>query len=102
MVFVVDVWPPTRYVRPFLGVGVLGGFTTFSTYMLDTRAMLTAGRPFGAAGYLVGTLLVGLVAVWLGIVTARTLIRTRPPARGEPEHDHDPGTSDDSTKRSPS
>ena len=30
-------WPPHRYVRPFLGVGVLGGYTTFSTYMLDTR-----------------------------------------------------------------
>ena len=55
MVFVSDVWPPHRYVRPFLGVGVLGGFTTFSTYMLDTHAIFVAGRPSIALLYLVGT-----------------------------------------------
>src|SRR4051794_14883819 len=32
MVFLLDVWRPTRYGRPFLAIGVLGGFTTFSTY----------------------------------------------------------------------
>ena len=72
MVFVNDVWPPHRYVRPFLGVGVLGGFTTFSTYMLDTHALLYAGRPPVALLYLFGTLLLGLVAVWLGILAGRS------------------------------
>jgi CrcB protein len=71
MVFVNDVWPPHRYVRPFVGVGILGGFTTFSTYMLDTHALLTAGRLPTALLYLFGTLLIGLVAVWLGIVVGR-------------------------------
>jgi len=71
MVFVGDVWPPHRYVRPFLGVGVLGGFTTFSTYMLDTHAIFVAGRPPIAMVYLLGTLVVGLVAVWLGIAAGR-------------------------------
>lgn len=77
MVFVVDVWPPTRYVRPFLGVGILGGFTTFSTYMVDTRAMVTSGPPTGAALYLFGTLVLGLAAVWLGIGGARGLVQAR-------------------------
>ncbi len=71
MVFVNDVWPPHRYVRPFLGVGVLGGFTTFSTYMLDTRALVVTGHPAAAALYLGATLLVGLLAVWLGIAGGR-------------------------------
>jgi fluoride exporter len=71
MVFVVDVWPPSRYVRPFLGVGVLGGFTTFSTYMLDTRGLVAADEAALAAVYLFGSLAVGLLAVWLGIATAR-------------------------------
>ena len=58
MVFVLDVWPPHRYVRPFLGVGVLGGYTTFSTYMLDTRACWRRGAG-DAFSYLFGTLLAG-------------------------------------------
>jgi CrcB protein len=80
MVFVNDVWPPHRYVRPFVGVGILGGFTTFSTYMLDTHSLLAAGRLPVALLYLMGTLLVGLVAVWLGIVGGRgaaALLRAR-------------------------
>jgi fluoride exporter len=75
MVFVGDVWPPHRYVRPFLGVGVLGGFTTFSTYMLDTHAIFVAGRPSIALVYLLGTLVMGLVAVWVGIVAGRGAAR---------------------------
>jgi CrcB protein len=71
MVLVLDYWPPSRYVRPFLGVGVLGGYTTFSTYMLDTRALLAAGRVAAAGGYLFGTLLTGVVAVWLALTLTR-------------------------------
>jgi CrcB protein len=73
MTLIVDVWPPNRYLRPFLGVGVLGGYTTFSTYMLDTHALLVAGRAGPAAAYLFGTLMSGLLAVWLGILAVRVL-----------------------------
>jgi CrcB protein len=73
MVLVLEVWPPSRYVRPFLGVGVLGGYTTFSTYALDTRALVVAGRAPAAGLYLLGTLAVGLVAVWAGIALARAV-----------------------------
>lgn len=75
MVLVLDVWPPNRYLRPFLGVGVLGGFTTFSTYMVDTWSLLRDGQGALAAGYLVGTLVVGLVAVWVGITATRAAVR---------------------------
>ena len=74
MVLVIDVWPSTRYVRPFLGVGLLGGYTTFSTYMLDTRSLIAEGEMERAGLYLFGTLLAGLVAVWIGIVIGRTMI----------------------------
>ncbi len=76
MVFLMDVWPPTRYVRPFLAVGVLGGFTTFSTYMVDAHTLLAAGAVVPALAYVLGTLVVGLAAVWLGMVTGRWLSRT--------------------------
>jgi CrcB protein len=75
MVLVVDVWPPRRYVRPFLGVGVLGGYTTFSTYMLDVRTLLSHGEVASAFGYLLGTLLAGLLAVWAGLLLARLGVR---------------------------
>ena len=75
MVFVLEVWPPRRYLRPFLGVGVLGGYTTFSTYMLDTRTLLADGHVVAAAGYLFGTLIAGLLAVAAGVLLARVLVR---------------------------
>jgi len=93
MVFVLEVWPPTRLVRPFLGVGVLGGFTTFSTYALDTTDLLRLGHPGTAATYLFGTLLAGLLASWgamagaLGVVEWR---HDRRLSRGQPASEEGP------------
>ncbi|HET8615125.1 MAG TPA: fluoride efflux transporter CrcB [Actinomycetales bacterium] len=64
-----------RYTRPFLGVGVLGGYTTFSTYALDVHSLLLAHRPGLAATYLVGTVVVGLVAVWCGVQAGQLAVR---------------------------
>jgi len=67
---------PTRLVRPFLGTGILGGFTTFSTYTLDVHEQLRAGHPAAAAAYLALTLVGGLAATALAIaVTRRLLVR---------------------------
>jgi CrcB protein len=77
MFYVTDVWPPRRYVRPFLGVGVLGGFTTFSTYALETRRLLSQGQAGVALAYLVGTLVLALGAVVAGALLGRALTRTR-------------------------
>jgi CrcB protein len=75
MILVLEVWPPSRYVRPFLGVGVLGGYTTFSAYMLDARELFAAGRGPLALLYLGGTLVVGLCAVLGGMALARWFSR---------------------------
>lgn len=55
-----------RLLRPFLGTGVLGGFTTFSTYAMETTGLLTAGRYGLAIGYVLGTVAGALGAAWLG------------------------------------
>jgi CrcB protein len=53
---------PSPQTRLLLGTGLLGGFTTFSGFTVDAVLLLAAGRPGGAAGYVLvslGTLLVG-------------------------------------------
>lgn len=69
--------PRHRLARPFLGTGVLGGFTTFSTYAVDARTLVDAGRPVAAATYVAGTLVAALAAVWLGMLVVRLLRRPR-------------------------
>lgn len=114
MVFVLDVWPARRYLRPFLGVGVLGGYTTFSTYMLDTHALLARGDAAQALLYLFGTLVLGLGAVWAGVLLARTGLAlsarrrrraARRRTRRDPTADHrdldgHPGSNTDAEQRS--
>ncbi|MFJ7151474.1 fluoride efflux transporter FluC [Streptomyces sp. NPDC100445] len=77
MVLVTDVWSAHRLLRPFLGTGVLGGFTTFSTYAVDIRRLADAGRPALAAGYLAATLCAALAAVWLASAAARRVLTGR-------------------------
>jgi len=72
MVLVLEVWPPTRYARPFLGVGVMGGFTTFSTFMFDNRALGASGEPVLIVVYVVATVVLVLLAVAAGVLAART------------------------------
>ncbi|MET8248120.1 fluoride efflux transporter CrcB [Streptomyces sp. NPDC005202] len=71
MVYILEVWPPNRYVRPFLGVGILGGYTTFSTFAVEMRHLLSLGDWSKADAYALTSLVAGLVAVWLGIAAAR-------------------------------
>jgi CrcB protein len=75
MVLVTEVWPDRRYLRPFLGVGVLGGYTTFSTAMVDVRQQVEAGRAGVALLYLGGTALAAVVAVAVGWVVMSAALR---------------------------
>jgi CrcB protein len=84
LVLVLDVWPPRRLLRPFLAVGVLGGFTTFSAYAAESRALLADGvAPLGVA-YLLGSLLAGLAAVWVGVTLTRVTVGWRRRGGGRP------------------
>lgn len=77
MVLVTEVWAARRLVRPFLGVGVLGGFTTFSTYAVEIHALLRPGTVGVAFAYLVGTLVAALLAVLIGVRGTRAITRGR-------------------------
>lgn len=73
MVLVVEHGRGHPLLRPFAGVGVLGGFTTFSTYAVQSTTLIEAGHPGTALAYLFGTLLVALLGVTLGVAAGRTL-----------------------------
>ena len=56
----------------FLMTGVLGGFTTFSAFSLDTLKLVQQGQGLQAAAYVLGSVAVSLVAVALGTTLARS------------------------------
>jgi len=74
MTMVSHVWTGRRLVRPFLGVGVLGGYTTFSTYAVEIEEAVSAGAARTALLYLAGTLVAALLAVWAGAALTSTVI----------------------------
>lgn len=71
---VVERRSPHHLLRPFLGVGILGGFTTFSTFAVDNQHLFGAQRPFVALGYAAASLLGCFAATALGLVTARRTV----------------------------
>jgi fluoride exporter len=73
LMFVITEVGAHRLARPFLGVGVLGGFTTFSTYVTDALGLVLARSPGLAVLYLVVTVVTALGAVVAGVVGARAL-----------------------------
>ena len=61
-----------QHMRLFLTTGVLGGFTTFSAFSLDS-ALLIERHAYGlAAGYMVGSVFASLVALFLGLAMFRS------------------------------
>jgi CrcB protein len=75
MVLITEVWVAHRLARLFLGVGVLGGFTTFSTYTAEIRTLLRPGTVALAFAYLAGTLLAAMLAVIAGVWLTRLVSR---------------------------
>lgn len=75
MVLISRVWTRQRLIRPFFGVGVLGGFTTFSTYVVDIQRLVTAGVPGVALLYLAGTLFAAVIATFAGIALTGRVVR---------------------------
>jgi CrcB protein len=82
MVVITELTSPHRLVRPFLGVGVLGGFTTFSTFAVDAQTLLAGGHRATALAYLAGTVLAAVAAAALGMTLTRRATAGRRAASG--------------------
>jgi CrcB protein len=77
LTLITERWTAHRLVRPFVGTGVLGGFTTFSTYSLDVVSLVKLGHPVQAGAYLLVTAIGAMLAVGLGMLTTRRLVVRR-------------------------
>jgi fluoride exporter len=75
MVLIARLWPERRLIRPFFGVGVLGGYTTFSTSVVDVQQAVGHGAPGVAVLYLGATLVGALIAVWAGTAVTEAVVR---------------------------
>ena len=73
LVLVLEVLPPTRYLRPAVGTGFCGALTTFSSVVVAADQLAAHGRAALAVGYVVASLGAGLGAASFGIILGRAI-----------------------------
>jgi CrcB protein len=66
-------FPANRYLRPALGTGFCGAYTTFSSVTVSTDQLAAHGHAMVAAIYVLTSLLAGLAAALVGILIGRSL-----------------------------
>jgi CrcB protein len=67
-----------RYIRPFFCVGVLGAWTTMSTFAVESDLLIKGGHTSTALAYMAATVFAGVTVAWFGIVIARAFDVRRP------------------------
>jgi CrcB protein len=81
LVVVLERFPPTRLVRPFLATGVLGAFTTMSTFQVETALLIKDGHALTGAAYALGSVVAGLALAYAGMLAGRATTPRRSEAR---------------------
>lgn len=63
----------SQHWRLFLTTGILGGYTTFSTFSLDAALLYERGQLALAAAYVIGSVVLGLIGLFAGLALVRSL-----------------------------
>jgi CrcB protein len=77
LVLVLEVLPPSTYLRPVIGTGFCGAYTTFSSVAVATDQLVQHGHAATAAGYVGASIAAGLAAASFGIVLGRSIAAGR-------------------------
>jgi CrcB protein len=75
LVLLVEQFPRGRLARPFVGTGILGAYTTFSTFVVDAVLLVRDHHAGTASVYVLASVIGGLGAVLLGMTTARLVVK---------------------------
>ncbi|MEM7443153.1 MAG: fluoride efflux transporter CrcB [Pseudomonadota bacterium] len=67
-------WSPSQEVRALLVVGVLGAFTTFSTFSLDVVILIDRGELVPAGAYILASVVICVVGLYAGMHVTRALL----------------------------
>jgi fluoride exporter len=73
LALILERFPPTRYLRPFVATGFLGAYTTYSTFAVEADLLIKNGHAAIGATYAAASLATGFLAVWAGMWTARVI-----------------------------
>ncbi len=68
------VWQPSPELRAFITAGVLGGFTTFSSFSLDFAQLTEIGELGAAMAYLLASVSLSILALFLGFYVMRVVL----------------------------
>ena len=80
LTLILERFPPSRYLRPFVATGFIGAYTTYSTFAVETDLLVKNGHAAVGLAYALASLGAGLGAVWAGMWVAR--LPTRLPGKG--------------------
>jgi len=64
-----------QHLRLFLTMGVLGGFTTFSTFSLEAALLYERGKPIAAGAYVAASVVLSIAALFGALAFVRSLTR---------------------------
>lgn len=77
LVMLVERFPTHRSARLLLGTGLIGAYTTFSTYTVQAVVLVRNGHPATSAGYVVASLVLGVPAAWGAMAATRWALARR-------------------------
>lgn len=76
LTLMIERWRPNEYVRPFVATGIIGAYTTWSTFVAEADTLVKNGHIAMAVGYVAASLSAGLLALYAGILLGRGALPT--------------------------
>ena len=73
LALLLERYPPSRFLRPFVATGFLGAYTTYSTFAIESVLLVKDGHAAVALAYAAASLVAGFTAAWAGLLAGRAV-----------------------------